>query len=88
MAGEKIDPIDQGGLKLKIGVDRPTKKVVVEFETAVRWIALSVEDAVGIAELILEKADFIGGLQREEAKRDGLVTATQVGEPGDRAPQG
>lgn len=84
MADEKIDPTDQGGLKLRIGVDKPSKKIIVEFESAIRWMALSVEDAVGVAEIILEKASFIEELQREEAKRDGLVTASQVGERGDQ----
>ena len=53
----KICEEDEGGLNIAIGVDPETRNVILNFGVPVNWIGMEVDEALGLAKLITEKAN-------------------------------
>jgi len=53
----KIDPNDEGELKLAIGIQN--NNVILDFGTQVMWIGLGKEDALAIAESLIKHANML-----------------------------
>lgn len=51
-----IDEHDEGELSFKVGSDRDTETVVVEFGKEVRWIGMRPEHAEALAQTLLKHA--------------------------------
>jgi hypothetical protein len=73
--GKKVAPDDRGSLNMRVGVDEFNNQIVVEFGVQVKWIALGVDDAVGLAQLILDKAEFLNNLNKRRMAGVGWAEA-------------
>lgn len=53
----KLNEDDEGGLQ--IGVTTESGKVVIEFGTPIRWIAMAPEQAIELGKLLTQRAEAI-----------------------------
>ncbi len=53
----KIHPSDEGELKFGVITDKTRKVIVFDFGQSVKWFALPKEDAIKLANTILERAN-------------------------------
>lgn len=62
----KLNPDDEGEIAFAIGADRENKKVLIDFGTPVKWIAMNPDQATQFAHILIEKAIEIGGSSDEQ----------------------
>lgn len=55
----KIEPSDEGEIRFAVGADQETQTVVLDFGKPVAWIGMTPEQAVEIAQSLIEKARLV-----------------------------
>lgn len=63
-------PEDQGALAFAVGHDQRNKKVFLEFGVEVKWLAMDPEQAVNLAEILIQYARELVNKVEEKTNED------------------
>lgn len=76
MSDEKVEPVEDIGVGIRVGVHREKRTVIIDFAFPVKWIGLDPVDAVALANIILDKVGIIIGENEHER-----ICGGETGEP-------